>query len=154
MTSHAGTQLKIDNVPRTDARYPRSLSLLGNRIPESIALLGNVDLLNENSLALFCSVKCPGSLILKTYDLSQKLRDTTATIIGGFHSPVERECLNVLLKSNSKVIICPARGIETMRIPSAYHEPLSQGCLLVLSLFGEKQSQGNAMLAERRNRFV
>ena len=154
MISCAATQQKIDYLLQTDPRYPRSLSVLGNRIPESIATLGNVDVLGESSLALFCSVKCPGSLILKMYDLAQKLRETNVTVIGGFHSPVERECLNVLLKSNNKVIICPARGIESMRIPSVYREPLSQGRLLLLSPFSEKQRQGNALMAERRNRFV
>jgi predicted Rossmann fold nucleotide-binding protein DprA/Smf involved in DNA uptake len=150
----AATQQQIDYLLQTDPRYPRSLSVLGNRLPESIATLGNVDVLGESSLALFCSVKCPGNLILKMYDLAQKLRETNVMVIGGFHSPVERECLNVLLKSNNKVIICPARGIEFMRIPAVYRQPLSQGRLLFLSPFSEKQRQGNAMMAERRNRFV
>ncbi len=33
------------------------------------AALGNRDLLGGRKLALFCSVKCPGKLILRTYDL-------------------------------------------------------------------------------------
>jgi len=154
MISRAATQPKIDYFLETDPRYPRSLSVLGNRIPESIAVFGNVDLLCEDSLALFCSVKCPGSLILKTYDLAQKLRETAATIIGGFHSPVERECLNVLLKSRSKVIICPARGIESMRIPLEYRKPIDESRLLIVSPFTERQRQPDTAMAERRNQVV
>lgn len=154
MTSRAGAQRKIDYLLKTDLRYPRSLSVLGDRIPKSIAVLGNVDLLSENSLALFCSVKCPGSVILRTYDLAQKLREEAATIIGGFHSPVERECLNVVLNSRSKVIICPARGIETMRIPLEYRRPLDDARLLILSPFTEKQRQPDRAMAERRNQVV
>ena len=33
-----------------------------------LALLGNPDLLGRPLLALFCSRRCPGSVILKTYD--------------------------------------------------------------------------------------
>lgn len=51
-------------------------------------------------LALVCSVKCPGDLILKTYDLAQQLREAEVTIIGGFHSLMERECLTILLRGN------------------------------------------------------
>src|SRR2546426_2017106 len=99
MTSRVDAKPKIDHILCTDVHYPVALSVLGDRAPASLALLGNADLLDESALALFSSIKCPGSLILKTYDLAQKLRETNATIVSGFHSPVERECLNVLLKS-------------------------------------------------------
>ena len=101
-----------------------------------------------------CSVKCPGSLILKTYDLAQKLRETNATVISGFHSPVERECLNVLLNSSANLNICPARGLESMRIPREYRKPIDEGLLLLVSPFTEKQRQPNSAMTERRNRFV
>jgi predicted Rossmann fold nucleotide-binding protein DprA/Smf involved in DNA uptake len=117
-------------------------------------LLGNADLLGESTVALFCSVKCPGSLILKTYDLAQKLRETDATVISGFHSPVERECLNVLCKSTNRVIICPARGLERMRIPADYRKLLEKGRLLLLSPFTERQRQASAEMAARRNQLV
>jgi predicted Rossmann fold nucleotide-binding protein DprA/Smf involved in DNA uptake len=138
----------------TDEHYPAALSILGDRAPTSLALLGNADLLGESAVALFCSVKCPGSLILKTYDLSQKLRETNATVISGFHSPVERECLNVLCKSTNRMIICPARGLELMRIPADYRKLLEEGRLLLLSPFSEKQRQASAEMAERRNHLV
>jgi predicted Rossmann fold nucleotide-binding protein DprA/Smf involved in DNA uptake len=145
---------KIDYVHRTDPRYPAALSVLGDRAPSSLALVGNAELLGEDPLALFCSIKCPGSLILKTYDLAQKLRETNATVISGFHSPVERECLDVLLNSNANLIICPARGLESMRIPREYRKPIDAGRLLLVSAFTEKQRQPNSAMTERRNRFV
>lgn len=154
MSSRTVTQSNLKHLLKTDSRYPRSLLVLGNRIPESMTTLGNVDLLCEASVALFCSVKCPGSLILKTYDLAQKLREENVTIIGGFHSPVEREVLNVVLKSKTKVVICPARGIESMRIPPEYRKPLDQARLLIVSSFTGKQRQPDTVMAERRNQMV
>ena len=154
MSSHNVTKQKVAYVAQTDARYPSALSLLGNLAPAYFAVLGNVDLLHEDTIALFCSVRCPGSLILKAYDFAQNLRKTNETVISGFHSPVERECLNVLSKSTNKVIICPARGLERMRIPADYRSLFEQGRLLLLSPFNEKQRQASAEMAERRNQLV
>lgn len=61
-------------------------------------------------LALFCSIKCPGKLILNTYDLAKKLRQEGITVISGFHSPMEKECLRILLRSQNPVFWCLAHG--------------------------------------------
>lgn len=47
-----------------------------------------------------CSVRsnCLGDVILKTLDLMCELRDADAYVVSGFHSPMERECLNILLR--------------------------------------------------------
>ena len=142
------------HINRSNDKYPGTLHLLENRAPDRIAALGSLDLLTAKALALFCSVKCPGSLILQTYDLIQKLRQTSVTIVSGFHSPVERECLTVLLRSENPIIICPARGIESMRIPSEYKRSLEKGRLLLLSPFTENQRRATAQMAFYRNQFV
>ncbi len=121
---------------------------------EPIACLGNPDILRKDKLALFCSRKCPGNLILKAYDLARELREQGVTVIGGFHTPVEKECLRILLRGTQPLIICPARSIEGMRIPLAWRKHLEQGRLLILSPFGEGQRRMTAKLAERRNAFV
>ena len=127
---------------------------LGDAAPARIAALGAPALLGRPALAVFCSVKCPGSLILQTYDLACALRDAGRTVIGGFHSPVEKECLRLLLRGTGPVVICPARGLEGMRIPAAWREALGQGRLLLLSPFDARCKRATADLAEQRNRFV
>ena len=42
-------------------------------------------ILRRNSLALFCSARCPGNLILQTYDLTRALREAEVTAMSGFH---------------------------------------------------------------------
>lgn len=64
----------------------------------TLSLLGDQNLLNQPALALFCSVKCPGDLILNTYDLAQALRAANISVMSGFHSPMEKECLRLLLR--------------------------------------------------------
>jgi len=44
---------------------------------ECLAVIGNGDLLRRQTLALFCSVKCPGTAILRTYDLVRILSRLT-----------------------------------------------------------------------------
>ena len=127
---------------------------LGDRAPTTLTALGNLDLLSGKTLALFCSVKCPGNLILQTYDLAKNLRQAEMTVIGGFHSPMERECLTILLRSPNPIIVCPARGIKNMRIPPEYKEPLADGRLLLLSPFAEKQRRATIQTALYRNQFV
>lgn len=122
-------------------------------LPELIAL-GDRRLLETKPLGLFCSVRCPGRLILQTYDLAQALRAAEVTVISGFHSPMERECLNLLLRGSQPVIVCAARGIEEMRIPGEWRTSLDRGRLLVLSPFPNGPKRVDATLAARRNEVV
>lgn len=116
--------------------------------------LSNRDLLANPRLALFCSVRCPGKLILKTYDLTRALRDVNVTVIGGFHSPMEQECLRLILRGASPVILCPARSIQGMRVPPTWSEPLARQRMLVASPFPSSERRTTRELAERRNAFV
>jgi len=119
-----------------------------------VAVIGNMDHLNGQMLGFFCSAKCPGNLILDTYDLARELRDASVTVIGGFHSPMEKECLDLLLRGTQPIIICPARSIDKMRIPKPWKAPLAAGRLLVISPFVEHRPRVTAELAGQRNRFV
>ena len=97
-----------------------------------ISLIGNPALLDRKPIALFCSVQCPGDLILKSYDLARALRTAPVTLIGGFQSPIEKEFLELLLRppppqpahSDSglpSAAVRPARGLAAMRIPPHLH---------------------------------
>ena len=121
---------------------------------EGWRILGNREILSNQKLALFCSTRCPGDLILKAYDLAQQLRDQGVTVISGFHSPVEKECLRILLRGSQPVIICPARSTASLRLPAEWKRPLENGRLLLLSPFEAKHHRATAELARRRNEFV
>ena len=147
--------MDITAIGKDDQRYPRAaMALLGDRAPERICAMGNLDILDQPMLALFCSSQCPGSIILQTYDLACALRDSGVTVISGFHSPVERECLRLLLRGSQPIVICPARSTERMRIPGEWRAPLTAGRLLVLSPFEAKHPRVTAENAEYRNRFA
>lgn len=147
--------IEVTHIRQTDACYPdKLLCYLGKDAPPTLSAVGNLELLKTHPLALFCSRKCPGRLILQTYALAQKLREESTAVIGGFHSPVERECLTILLRGKNPIIICLARGFERMRIPKEYTKPLDQKLLLLLSPFSERYKRATKEMATARNAVV
>jgi predicted Rossmann fold nucleotide-binding protein DprA/Smf involved in DNA uptake len=142
-------------ISSNDAWFPPQLAqYLGDKTPSRIASIGNLEILNNNPLALICSVKCPGNIILKTYDLAKKLREASVPVIGGFHSPMEQECLRILLRGTQPILVCPARGLQGMRLPAEHKRALERGCLLYLSPFPNKFRRPTVDTALIRNRFV
>lgn len=138
-----------------DTQYPSWLrDRLGTLAPAQFWILGNPDLLALPKTALFCSARCPGDAILRTYDQAVRWRDAGRCVISGFHSPIEKECLRILLRGKPPVIICPARSMEKLRIPSAWKTPLHESRLLILSCFPSGHHRVTADLAARRNQFV
>ena len=115
---------------------------------------GNLQLLEEPLTDFFCSVRCPGDLILKTYDLARTMRDAGVPVIGGFQTPMEKECLRLLLRGSQPVVICPARGIDNMQVPRDWRGPLKEGMLLVLSPFSATVRRATPESAAQRNELV
>ena len=151
-----GSRHKTENsfsfLQDTDLRYPAALrACLG--FAAAITALGDLALLNRRPLAIFCSSRCPGSLIVQASDLAHALRDHGAAVIGGFHTPVERACLEIVLGGAGPLIVCPARGMYKT-IQAGFRRPLANGRLLLLSPFDEIARRVTADLAAYRNRFV
>ena len=69
---------------------------MAEEAPAELKMLGQPDLLRDNLFALFCSIKCPGELILKLFDLAKELRDKGVGVISGFHAPMDKECFDIL----------------------------------------------------------
>jgi predicted Rossmann fold nucleotide-binding protein DprA/Smf involved in DNA uptake len=115
--------------------------------------MGTLEILAEHKLGLFCSVRCPGDAILGAYDAARKLRDEGVTVISGFHSPVEKECLRILLRGKQPIIICLARSLGRLRLPTEWRQALASGRLLLLSRF-EKSRRADKNTARRRNELV
>ncbi len=119
-----------------------------------IYALGDAQILENRTTAFFCSAQCSGAAILRSLETARRWRDQKQTIIGGFHSPIEKEVLRILLKGgDGKIVVCPARSLEKMRLPIDWENALEQNRLLILSTFADKPRQSRN-LAVQRNRFV
>ncbi len=146
------------NIKRFDTNAPDMPAVLRRRIGAGgeapVALLGNPGILEGRLIGFFCSVRCPGDAILKTFDLARALRDADVTVVGGFQSPMEREFLDLLLRGSARVVVCPARGIGRMRIPAEWREPLQDGRLMILSFFDDCVRRPTATTSTARNAYV
>jgi predicted Rossmann fold nucleotide-binding protein DprA/Smf involved in DNA uptake len=112
-------------------------------------------LLAAPKTAVLCSRACPGEVILRLFDLAKRLRDSDLAFIGGFHTPAERDFLHHLLPGSCRLIVCPARRLEGMRVPAAWQKAIAAERILLLCPFtAESQRRQSARLAERRNELV
>lgn len=101
----------------------------------------------------FCSARCPCDLTLKACDFASSARDAGLTVVSGFHSPVEQDCLNLLLKGKQRIVLCPAREIGRWRIPLGLRSSVAEGRLEIRSEFKDER-RVTADTAQRRNEYV
>ncbi len=135
--------------------WPSNLgSRLGRAVPSYLQTIGNLEVLASHKVGLFCSVRCPGDAILAAYDVAQKLRDQGVTVVSGFHSPVEKECLRILFRGNQSIIICLARAVEKIRLPLDWRRALETGRLLLLSPFEKRPRRPTTESSHQRNELV
>ncbi len=140
---------------RSDGDYPAVLlDRLEEKAPETLTAIGPIEYLAHRKTALFCSARTPGAAILRAHDMARRLRDEGTTVISGFHSPIEKECLSILLRGKQPIIICPARAIEGMRIPTECRPAFDAGRILYLSPFVEKPRRVDRDSALYRNEMV
>jgi len=92
--------------------------------------------------------------VIKTFDAIRELRDAGIVVAGGFHSPMEKECLDFLLRGEQPVIVCPAKGLSRPRLPSAWRTAIEAERLLLLSPFGDAVTRTTGAQAQTRNEFI
>ena len=147
--------VEVARIGRGEPGYPeRIVRALGDDAPPHMSVIGDADLVRTPMLALFCSIRCPGNLILGAYDAAVALREAGVPVVAGFHSPMEQECLRLLLRGIQPVVVAPARDITRMRVPSEWRGHIERGRLAVVSWFGERERRATVEQAQTRNRAV
>jgi len=137
------------------AHWPRDIDgRLGRDVPSRLWAIGSPEILVEKKVGLFCSVRCPGDAILGAYDAARKIRDEGVTVVSGFHSPVEKECLLILLRGKQPIIMCLARSMMKIRISTEWRPALDSGRLLLLSPFEKFPRRPTIESARQRNELV
>lgn len=123
-----------------------------SQLPPGVTAAGDIAVLDGPTVGLLCSLRCPGAVILKLYDLARALRDAGIVVIGGFQSPMEQECLNILLRGSQPVVVCLAR--HRTITPAAWRAALSDRRLLVLMPSEPSSRRMTSADAQRRNELV
>jgi predicted Rossmann fold nucleotide-binding protein DprA/Smf involved in DNA uptake len=109
---------------------------------------------DHNRLGLICSQKCPGDVILKTDGFARLVRGSGITIVSGFHSPIEKDCLPILLRGADPIVIVQAHKLSISRLAKEWQKAIAAKRLLLLSPFGDKDKRVTSEIAAERNRFV
>ena len=147
--------MEVRWIRQGDVQYPVQLvRRMGDAAPAAIATSGNLEILRHKLIGLICSVQCPGSIVIKTFDVIRKLRDAQVAMIGGFHSPMERECLDLLLRGAQPIVLCQARSLRRSRIGRTARQAMADGRLLIISPFGEQARRTTSAQARERNELV
>lgn len=135
--------------------YPTGLTdRLGEDAPPCLYAMGEPSILRQRLLGLICSIQCPGSIVIKTLDAARALRDAGVAVIGGFHSPMEQEFLDILLRGDQPVVLCAAKGLPGLRMGQAARQAAAGGRLLAISPFDDNVRRTTAAQAVQRNDLV
>ncbi len=102
-------------------------------------------------LALLVSRRASPLSVVIAYDLARALRDAGVPVAGGFDAPVERDCLDLLLRGRQPVLVMLARPRARFRPPPSWAPALRDGRLRLESPF-EAEERGSPLVnAKRRN---
>jgi hypothetical protein len=92
--------------------------------------LGNTDIMQQHKIAFLCSRKCPGTVILKSFDWAVEQRQKGTCVISGFHSSIGKDVLHYLLKGTQPIILALARGIKKRLEPELMTALMQAVCWL------------------------
>lgn len=134
--------------------YPQKLLASLESDAPDLWVRGDTAIMERSTVGLLASRKCPGTPIVQAMDLARALRDVGIVVASGFHSPLERDCFEFLIRGDQGVIWCPARTINPYRIPKDRQQAVDDGRLLLVSPFDNTHRRQTAVLARKRNEFV
>lgn len=116
--------------------------------------LGNNDILKHIKIGYFASSKIASLSVLPSLDWAAEIaKREDVAIISGFHSKMEKEVLNYLLKGKCGIICVLARGIYN-KIPAKYKEAFHNNRILFISLESDKTLNYGREQTTRRNEFI
>lgn len=115
------------------------------------AYRGNLELLDRPKTAFLASRGILPEDVLRCLDWAAAQRDAGRCIIGGFHAPLEKDVLRVLLKGRQPIVIVLARR-HYRRIPEALAPAMQTGRLLLVSV--SAAARADAHTTRLRNQYI
>lgn len=98
--------------------------------------IGNISLLSLPNTGFLCSRKISATCVLRSYDWALAQEKAGHCVIGGFHSKIEKDVLEFLLKGSQPLVIVLARGFYKRWQPEIKAR-LGKGNLLIISPFDD-----------------
>ena len=116
--------------------------------------LGNASLLDRKKIGYYASSKIATLSVLPTLDWAAEVatREDVA-IVSGFHSKMEREVLDFLLRGKCGIICVLARSIYK-KVPDKFQEAYNDGRVLFISPYNTTTTLTSRYLCKKRNEYV
>ena len=119
-----------------------------------MATLGNISLLDQKKIGYFASSKIASLSVLPTLDWATEIaKQDDIAIMSGFHSKMEREVLDILLRGRCGIICVLARPIYKV-IPGKYRNAYAQDRVLFISHNTSKSTMTSRHLCQKRNEYI
>ena len=109
---------------------------------------GPIELLDRDLVAFFASRTSTEDARKKALKWAEEVSHKDIIVISGFHSPLEREVLDILLKNGASVIVGLGRGLYS-KIPTHLQKAFDEGRVLFISF--RKYSRHSFSSAQIRN---
>ncbi len=116
--------------------------------------LGNTSLLERKKIGYFASGIIASLSVLPTLDWATEVaKHDDVAIVSGFHSKMEREVLDILLRGRCGIICVLARPIYKV-IPEKYRDAFAQDRVLFISNSSSKSTMTSRHLCQKRNEYI
>lgn len=116
--------------------------------------LGNTSLLDCRKIGYFASGTIASLSVLPTLDWAAEVaRREDVAIVSGFHSKMEREVLDFLLRGKCGIVCVLARSMYK-KIPDIYREAYDAGRILFISPCKASTTRSSRNLCQQCNEYV
>lgn len=116
--------------------------------------LGNTSLLDRKKIGYFASSTIAALSVLPTLDWAAEVaKHDDVAIVSGFHSNMEREVLDFLLRGKCGIICVLARSVYR-NIPDKFRAAYDAGRVLFIAPFKTSASRSSRYLCRHRNEYV
>jgi predicted Rossmann fold nucleotide-binding protein DprA/Smf involved in DNA uptake len=118
-------------------------------------VVGDANMLCSSMTAIFSSSKCTGNAILRsTKWIGAVADDETRSVIGGFHSVMEKGFLEILLEGKCRTCVCPARSLDRFRVHRSFKAAIETGRLAIVSSLPSTIRSNSTRSSHQRNQLV
>lgn len=115
---------------------------------------GNRELLERRKTGFLASRSIATTAVIPALEWALGVsKEEQAVVVSGFHSPLERKVLGILLKGRCGLIIILARGMYR-KLPADFLESMHQGRLLLITYEKPEVTRVSELTAHRRNEAV
>lgn len=114
--------------------------------------LGNTDLLERHLVAFFASRSVTSEAESRCIAWAESICNTDSVVISGFHSPLEKKILNILLEHKHPVALFLGRAMYK-RIPAEYQKAIDEGRMLIDSTTMDVYAKALRLTVDEYERF-